>query len=153
VLTLAHTECNGYIRAMAFDQAKADAICARVSEGEPLAQVCRDIGLGRTTVYDWQHDIPAFAERIAHARVIGYDAIAEEALQIANTPVEGVIVKTDADGETVTREDMLGHRKLQVETRLKLLAKWDPKRYGDRLHTDNDTRVEVVIRDLTKEST
>ena len=28
---------------------------------------------------------------------------------------------------------MLGHRKLQVETRLKLLAKWDPKRYGEKL--------------------
>ncbi|MNT50547.1 hypothetical protein D3C72_1874720 [compost metagenome] len=33
----------------------------------------------------------------------------------------------------VKRGDMLGHRKLQIETRLKLLAKWNPKRYGDRM--------------------
>jgi hypothetical protein len=35
-------------------------------------------------------------------------------------------------------EDMLGHRKLQVETRLKLLAKWDPRRYGDALKLSGD---------------
>ena len=28
--------------------------------------------------------------------------------------------------------------KLRVETRLKLLAKWDPRRYGDRLQLAND---------------
>mgnify|MGYP003348157682 FL=1 len=27
---------------------------------------------------------------------------------------------------------MLGHRKLQIETRFKLLSKWNPKKYGDR---------------------
>jgi hypothetical protein len=31
---------------------------------------------------------------------------------------------------------MLGHRRLQVETRLKLLAKWDPKRHGERIATE-----------------
>jgi hypothetical protein len=25
---------------------------------------------------------------------------------------------------------------LRIETRLKLLAKWDPKRYGERLHSE-----------------
>ena len=36
-------------------------------------------------------------------------------------------------GTSTTVEDMLGHRKLQIETRLKLLSKWDPKRFGDRV--------------------
>jgi hypothetical protein len=35
------------------------------------------------------------------------------------------------DSVTVTEEDMLGHRKLQIETRLKLLAKFNPKKYGE----------------------
>jgi hypothetical protein len=39
-------------------------------------------------------------------------------------------------GVEVKRSDMLGHRKLQVETRLKLLAKWDPKRYGDMVRQE-----------------
>lgn len=42
---------------------------------------------------------------------------------------------------------MLGHRKLQIDTRLKLLAKWD-RRYADRPskddeEADKDTKVIV----------
>jgi hypothetical protein len=32
---------------------------------------------------------------------------------------------------------MIEHRKLRIETRLKLLAKWNPKKYGDRLDIGN----------------
>ena len=70
------------------------------------------------------------------SRLDGYDALAAECLAIANTPLEGIRTKVGKDGVEVTKEDMLGHRKLQVETRLKLLAKWDPKRYGDRINVD-----------------
>ena len=37
------------------------------------------------------------------------------------------------DKTHTTVEDMLGHRNLQIETRLKLLAKWNPKKYGERV--------------------
>jgi hypothetical protein len=40
---------------------------------------------------------------------------------------------------------MLGHRKLQIETRLKLLAKWDPKRYGDKLSLSGDKENPIHI--------
>lgn len=42
-------------------------------------------------------------------------------------------------------------RRVRAETRLKLLAKWDPKRYGDKLELAGDparplvTRMERVI--------
>jgi hypothetical protein len=39
---------------------------------------------------------------------------------------------------TIKKVDMLGHRKLQVETRLKLLAKFNPKKYGDALKLSGD---------------
>jgi len=49
------------------------------------------------------------------------------------------VVLPDAELVTteVKQEDMLGHRKLQVETRLKLLACWDPRRYGAKVAVDN----------------
>jgi hypothetical protein len=75
----------------------------------------------------------AFAAQIARARDQGADAIAEEALAIADTTVEGVTLTTDDRGTKEVRGDMLGHRKLQVETRLKLLAKWSPKKYGEKI--------------------
>jgi hypothetical protein len=76
---------------------------------------------------------------IARARDIGYDALAEECLLIADNPQMGTRkvfssgAEDDDDSLTVTEEDMLGHRKLQIETRLKLLAKFHPTKYGDRV--------------------
>jgi hypothetical protein len=68
---------------------------------------------------------------------VGFDALAVRCLEIANTPLEGEETVIDGDGKlTVMHGDMLGHRKLQIETILKLLAAWDPRRYGERLHTD-----------------
>jgi hypothetical protein len=49
------------------------------------------------------------------------------------------------------REDMLGHRKLQIETRLKLLAKWSPKRYGDKLGIGGADGLAAIQQDLRVE--
>jgi hypothetical protein len=75
----------------------------------------------------------ALSASIARARDIGYDAIAEECLLIADTPQFGQKQVMSDEGSTTTVEDMLGHRKLQIETRLKLLAKFHPTKYGDKL--------------------
>jgi hypothetical protein len=61
-----------------------------------------------------------------------YPNASEDLLQIADTPLMGEEETSSNSGLTITRKDMLGHRKLQIETRLKLLAKWNPKKYGDR---------------------
>lgn len=105
-----------------------------LSKGTPLAVVCREDGMPDvSTVWDWQQKDAEFAQSIARARELGFDAIALEALTIADTPVEGIEHTDTPEGPRIKRADMLGHRKLQVETRLKLLAKWDPKRYGERI--------------------
>lgn len=97
------------------------AICERLSVGEPLAQICRDNGMpDASTVWDWQQNDEAVSQTIARARILGFDAIAVDALEIADT-------KTD-DPQC---------RKVRIETRLKLLAKWDPKRYGDRVEHEH----------------
>lgn len=125
-------------RPSTYSEDVAAEICERLSKGEPLAQICRDEGMPAvSTVWAWERAHDGLSEAIARARLEGYDAIAAEALRIADTPVEGVETKETADGVEIKRADMLGHRKLQVETRLKLLAKWDPKRYGDRLDLGN----------------
>ena len=70
---------------------------------------------------------------IARARDIGYDALAEECLLIADNPQFGQKQVMTDQGTATTIEDMLGHRKLQIETRLKLLAKFHPSKYGDKI--------------------
>ena len=124
----------------------AKEICERLSAGEPLAVICREERMPHvTTVDDWTKRDATFSLSIAQARINGFEMIAAECLEISNTPMEGVRTKIGKDGiETIT-EDMLGHRKLQIETRLKLLSKWDPKRYGDKLDLNTTVSGEIKI--------
>lgn len=110
-------------------------VCEQLSKGIALSVICRDIGISRRTFNMWRESDPAIDALAQDAKDDGYDALAQECLDIANTPVEGDETKYDAAGNLIERKvgDMLAHRKLQIETRLKLLAKWDPKRYGDRI--------------------
>lgn len=126
------------INKVTFSQKVADEICNRLAEGEPLRQICRDKHMPSwRAVYDWIEKDKNFASRIARARDLGFDAIAEEALEISDTPILGEETEETDDGKTKTkRGDMLGHRKLQVETRLKLLAKWCPAKYGEKRAVD-----------------
>ena len=129
-----------------YTKATADEICNRIAEGEPLRPICRDKKIAWRTVYHWLEDHKDFAERFAKARDIGFDAIAEEALEIADSPLMGEETEETDEGKIKTkRADMLGHRKLQIETRLKLLAKWNPKKYGDKLETTHKGSLPVAL--------
>jgi hypothetical protein len=135
-----------------------DEIVVWVSNGKTLRDFCRqDHAPSFRTVYDWLADDAAFDARFARAREAGHDVIAEEALHIADTLHVGRKVTThsgvnpDADAVTVTEEDLTQHRKLQIETRLKLLAKWNPKKYGDKtvLAGDPDAPVNIAVDFVT----
>lgn len=73
------------------------------------------------------------------ARELGCHALAEQALQIADTPCLGVVRTTKADGGIEERmEDMTSHRKLQIDTRKWLISRWLPKVYGERTTVSGD---------------
>lgn len=118
-----------------FTQEKADLICAKLSEGIPLAEICRGEGMPAVrTVSDWKSDRPDFAASFARAREDGFDAIAAECLRIADdTSGDTKIVGNDDYEREAANTEWIARSKLRVETRLKLLAKWDPKRYGEKL--------------------
>lgn len=129
-----------------------DEICTRIANGEPLAKICRDEHMPDVvTVWRWEEADGAdgsFTQRVARARLAGFDQIGYDMLHIADTQEQGVIRKVEGEKITETTEDMLGHRKLRVETRAKLLACWDPKRYGtQRTEVDVTGKVE---HDATK---
>jgi hypothetical protein len=147
-------------RPSTYDPDIARSMCEQLSEGIPLREICRQEGFPAwRTVYDWMRKDPDLSTAIAHARDVGYDAMAEECLIIADTPLLGEEVSEsetpegkDEDGNvivkktvTIKKVDMLGHRKLQIETRLKLLAKFNPKKYGDKVVHSGDDENPVVI--------
>ena len=131
-----------------------DRLIAWLSEGKTLMDFCRvEVHPSFRTIYNWQDEDPVFDANIARARDIGHDAISEECLRIADTLHVGrkVTMHSGGDGDddamTVTEEDLTQHRKLQIETRLKLLAKWNPKKYGDKtvLAGDPDAPVNIAV--------
>eukprot|EP00752_Nemacystus_decipiens_P016674 g14914.t1 len=126
----------------------ADAVIAWIESGQTLTSFCAQAGMpAPRTVYDWMDKDEAFAARFARAREIGFDALAEQALEIAYTPEEGVRSEEGENDKGAfskqVREDMLGHRRLKVDTILKLLARWDPKRYSERVSVDTKSEAKV----------
>lgn len=119
-----------------FTQAILEEICERLSTGEPEAVICRDEHMpAARTVRDWKLSMPDVAAAIARAREAGEDAIAADCLLIAD----------DATGDyrlgekgLLVDHDHIQRSKLRIETRLKLLAKWNPKRWGERIQHASD---------------
>ena len=146
-----------------YDPDIAKQMCEQLSEGVPLREICRQEGFPAwRTVYDWMAKDQELSTAIAYARDIGYDALAEDCLLIADNPVFGeeiteeatTVKETKEDGKTVEvpatlvktkKSDMLGHRRLQIETRLKLLAKFNPKKYGDRVQLAGDAESPLAV--------
>lgn len=115
-------------------------IAERLSKGEPLAQICRDEWMPHdSTVRDWMNADADFSRDIARARELGFDVIAGECLTIADDSTNDYMEKQALDGgagSLAFNAEHVQRSKLRIETRLKLLAKWDPKRYGDRQQVD-----------------
>jgi len=129
-----------------YNKEMMDEILFRMSEGTPLRAICREEGKPSwRTIYDWLEKDAELSTRFARARELGGDAIFEETLEIADSPNFGIKEVIGKDGSVITREDMLGHRKLQVETRFKLLSKWNPKKYGDRTIMSGDKENPVAM--------
>jgi hypothetical protein len=110
-----------------------EEIVAWLSAGKVLAAYCRQEGKPTfRVVYDWMLHDAVFAAAVACARDTGFEALADETVIIADTPLMGHEITDSETGRTVKKADMLGHRKLQIETRLKILACWNPKKYGTK---------------------
>lgn len=125
---------------MAYSQQEREAVIAAVlkglAKGTPLTVILSKDGMpGYTTFWEWQQADEKLSEAIARAREVGWDAIAVEALAIADHTADDTI--STKDGERPNSE-WITRSRLRVDTRLKLLAKWDPKRYGDRTLIGSD---------------
>lgn len=104
-------------------------ICARLATGEPHTVILRDLGLKVRTVNDWRAQDKDIAAQFDEARELGYDAIAQRSRLTARG-------KSEADGGDSTGD--VQRDKLIIDTDHKLLAKWDPRRYGDKVQHSND---------------
>lgn len=115
-------------RRLTRDQVKADVLRG-LATGLPLKVIARRNGVSQTGIDLWQRLDPAFAEAITEARALGWDHLAVECLEIADDRSDDIVF--DKDGIPHPNSANVLSRKLMVETRLRLLAKWDSGRYGE----------------------
>lgn len=132
---------------LTYNRALADHILSRLARGESLRGICRDPGISfsEAAVRSWAvDDVDGFAARYAQARDQGLDSLADEIIEISNTPVIGEKTVTKATGTETTTGDMVEHRRLQVDARKWYLAKLAPKRYGDKQEVTHVVEVETA---------
>lgn len=135
-------------RPTVYTQELADLICEQLADGQSMRAVCRkDEMPSMSTVFKWLRENEEFSQQYAKAKEESSDAMAEDLLDIADTPVMGEIKTIKPDGTIEIKQDeMLGHRRLQVDARKWLMSKMKPKKYGDKLDmTSGGERLEVTV--------
>jgi hypothetical protein len=120
-------------RPSSYDPVVAEKICELLSEGTPLREICRMEGMPAwRNIYFWMSRDTDLSAHIARAREVGYDAIAEECLNIADDASNDWMERTgDKGAGWMLNGEHVQRSKLRIETRLKLLAKWSNK-YSDK---------------------
>lgn len=131
---------------MAFSQEKLDHIAERLSQGIPLTTICREAKEtdpsfpAPRTVRDWEAAYPEVAAAIARAREAGQEALFEQCLEIADDEAhDWQLSKKGA----VTDEVAISRAKLRVWTRMELLKRLNPRKYGDQQRHVHEGKVGI----------
>lgn len=116
----------------------ADKILELLAEGQTLKEICRnDEELpAESTVRLWAvQDREGFKQKYLDAREIGYHAMADEVLDIADDGRNDWMERqNDSGGSTVVADhEHISRSRLRFDARRWLLSKALPKVYGDRL--------------------
>jgi len=128
----------------------AQKMCEMLADGIPLREICRQEGFPAwQTVYDWMYRDDALGDAgvglsraIARAREVGQEAIAEQIWMDMNTDPERIL----SEGGGRVDSGYVQWQKAKAEIGLKLLAKWNPKRYGDRVQLAGDAENPLAVK-------
>jgi hypothetical protein len=116
------------------------AICERIAQGETLSQVCASPGMpARATVYRWQEANLEFRDTYRRARELQMQSWADEIVLIADDTTLDTVTKVTPQGreyETVDHEN-IQRSKLRVNTRQWLMARLNPRLYGDKVEHEH----------------
>ena len=97
-----------------YNEEIAEEICERLSIGQTLSSICNLEGMPNySTVWRWESSNENFRNKSAHARKIGTHALADDPMLDA------------------------AEKRVRIDTRLRLLGKWNARQYGDKIEIEN----------------
>ena len=103
-----------------------------LGEGKTLRAYCRQEGKpSYRAIYNWLDKDDEFSSRFAHARDLGEEVISQECLEIADDDAKDIYGELELPNAVA-----VNRAKLRIETRLQLLAKWNPKKWGEKVQQE-----------------
>ena len=113
-----------------YSDALAAEICERLATGESLNAICKDPHMPtRQAVHEWiAANRAGFGDKYARARAVQADHYADEIIEIVDTETDPVRARV--------RMDMDGRKWVA--------SKLAPKKYGDKLETENRTTLNTA---------
>lgn len=121
-----------------------NSICKRIEEGESLRAVLKDEEMPSSrTFYKWLDEDELKVKQYARACEKRSDVIFEDLINIADNTGKDLIVLPD--GREVVDNAVIARDRLRVDTRKWMLAKMNPKKYGDKTEVEHSGEITNVI--------
>ena len=130
-----------------------EKIIELLASGKFLREIARMPDMPSTqAIRNWRKADPDFDKEIEAARLEGCDVIAESCMQIAD---DGTNDYYDDDGVRKVDTDHIQRSKLRVDTRLRLLEKMHPRKYGAKVDVNHGGQegnpVRLIAANMTQE--
>lgn len=117
-------------------------ICERISEGESLRAILRDkYAINRQTFFNWINKYPEFIDQYARACEIRADIIFDEIVEISD--------HSDEDHTPFTGSNVIQRDRLRVDARKWVIARMNPKKYGEKSEVDLTSKGEKLNAETT----
>lgn len=133
---------------MAYSEEKkkeiVDFVCNEIAEGKSLRSVFNnnDHLPNRDTFFNWIDNDKEKSDQYARAMELRQEVIFEDILSISDNQEDDVIT---VDDKEVVNHNVIQRARLRVDSRKWMLGKMNPKKYGDKLETDNKHSGEITI--------
>ena len=129
-----------------FDAAVAYQIVVALSSGVSLREFCKQEGSpSYEVVRKWREENPDFDKQFVHAKQVGCDSLADEALEIAKNGREDIYY--DRQGRPRVNQEVVARSRLGFDAIRWYVSKIAPKVYGDKPETEDPRESERKISD------
>lgn len=139
---------------MHYDQNKADEICALITDGWTIRDICALDGMPCMKVlFRWlRENESTFGKQYERAKEEQAEIMVQEILQIADDGRNDWMDKQLKNGDVarVIDHEHVQRSRLRVEARKWAASKFKPKKYGDRLIHAGDEEAPLVTKDVSE---
>ena len=131
------------------DVEKAQAVIDQIADtGKSLRSVCTENDVKPSTFLRWVAEDKGLAEQYARAMQVRADTHFSEIVEISDTQQIGTVETSKEWGVETKTADMVEHRRLRIDARKWVIARMNPRKYGEKLELagDKDSPVSIVVK-------